>query len=274
MAAICPDCCLPSRLPGAADFQIGRCDAEARTQLGELLNGRQALLRVVGQRPFIGDQKVGIGLVAASSDAAAQLVQLREAERVGPIDEDGVGVGHIDAGLDDGGGNQHIRLAAEKFQHHGFQRFGIHLSMRHDHARFGNELMQPGPGPLHRLHPIMDKVDLAASSELPEDGFSNQLVVGADDLCANGQAAGRGRVDDREIPHARHGHLQGAGNRRGGERQDVDLRAQLFQPFLVFDAEPLFLIDDHQTEIAETSHPSAGAGACRSRRRRCRPPRL
>src|SRR5688500_20392047 len=32
-----------------------------------------------------------------------------------------------------------------------------------------------------------------------------------------------------EIPHARHRHLQGAGNRRRGEREDVDLRAQLLR---------------------------------------------
>jgi hypothetical protein len=97
----------------------------------------------------------------------------------------------------------------------------------------------------------MTKVDLTASSELPENGFSDQLVAGADDLCANGQATGRGSVDDREIPHARHRHLQGAGNRRRGKREDVDLRTQLLQPLLVLDPEPLFLVDDHQTEIAE-----------------------
>src|SRR5687768_7571625 len=124
--------------------------------------------------------------------------------------------------------------------------------MRHDHARFRNDLLKPRTGPFHRLHSIMDKVYLAASSELPENGFPNKLVAGADDLRTNGQATGRWRVDDREIPHARHGHLQGAGNRRRGEREDVDLCAQLLQPLLVLDPEPLFLVDDHQTEIAET----------------------
>ena len=34
---------------GAADFHIGRRDAESRAQFGKLLNGRQALLRVVAQ---------------------------------------------------------------------------------------------------------------------------------------------------------------------------------------------------------------------------------
>jgi len=40
--------------------------------------------------------------VVAAADAAAQLVQLREAELVGAVDDDGVGVRVVDAGLDDG----------------------------------------------------------------------------------------------------------------------------------------------------------------------------
>ena len=63
--------------------------------------------------------------------------------------------------------------------------------------------------------------------------------------------AGRRRVDDRQVSHAGHGHLQRPRNRRRGERQDVDLRAQLLEALLVLDAEPLFLVDDHQAEIAE-----------------------
>jgi hypothetical protein len=36
-------------------------------------------------------------------DPAAQLMQLRQAELVGAVDQDGVGGGYVDAGLDDGG---------------------------------------------------------------------------------------------------------------------------------------------------------------------------
>ena len=160
-------------------------------------------------------------------------------------------LGHVDAGLNDGRSHQDVRLAAEKLEHDGFERFGIHLPMRHDDPRFRNDLLQPGAGPFHRLHAIMDKVHLAAASELAENGFPNQLVARADDLRANGQAAGRRRVDDRQISHARHGHLQGPRNRRRGQRQDVHLRAQLLEPLLVLDAEPLFFVDDDQAEIAE-----------------------
>ena len=97
----------------------------------------------------------------------------------------------------------------------------------------------------------MDEVDLPAPPQFAQDCLSDECVTRSDDLRANGQAASRRGVDDREITHARHGHLQGARDGGGRERQDVDLGAELLQVFLVFDAEPLFLIDDHEAQVAE-----------------------
>ena len=39
----------------------------------------------------------------------------------------------------------------------------------------GTNLLQPGADPLHGLHPIVDKVDLAAASELAKNGLPNRL---------------------------------------------------------------------------------------------------
>ena len=246
-----PRLLFPEEVAGASDFHIRRSDAETGAQFGELLNGREALLGVFAQLSLIGDQEVGVGLVAASSDSPAQLVQLREAEHVGAIDEDRVGMGHVDARLDNGRGDQHIRLSAKELQHHGFERFGVHLPMGHHDARVGHQLLEPGSRLLHRFDPVMDEVDLPAPPQFAQHRFSDECVARSDDLRANGQAAGRRCFDDREIAHARHGHLQGARDRRRRECQDVDLGAELLQAFLVFDAEPLFLVDDHETQVAE-----------------------
>jgi hypothetical protein len=153
--------------------------------------------------------------------------------------------------LDNGRGDQHISLSAKEFQHHGFKRFGVHLPMGHHDARVGHQLLEPSSRLLHRFDPVMDEVDLPPPPQFAQDRLSDECVARSDDLCANGQAARRGGFDDREITHARHGHLQGARNRGGRECQDVDLSAELLQSFLVFDAEPLFFVNDHQTQIAE-----------------------
>ena len=41
------------------------------------------------------------------------------------------------------------------------------------------------------------------------------------------------------------------GNRRGGHRQHVDRLPQRFEPLFHFDAETLFLVDDHQAQVGE-----------------------
>ena len=48
----------------------------------------------------------------APRPAAAQLVQLRQAETLGVLDHHQAGVGHVHAHFDDRGGHQHLHLAA------------------------------------------------------------------------------------------------------------------------------------------------------------------
>ena len=76
-------------------------------------------------------------------------------------------------------------------------------------------------------------------------------------------------IDISRTPGQR--HLQRARDRRRGQRQHVDVGAQLLQPLLVLDAEVLLLVDDEQAEVAE---PDLLWPAARGCRRRCRPGRL
>ena len=56
-----------------------------------------------------GCEQVGVGLVVAAADTPTKLVQLCQSEFVGAVDDDGVGVGDVDAGFDDGGTEQHVK---------------------------------------------------------------------------------------------------------------------------------------------------------------------
>src|SRR5947207_2439646 len=76
---------------GAADLEIVRREAEAAAELVELLQRRQALVRVLADQVLAGNQKIGVRAHIGAADAAAQLVELREAEGVGAVDDDRVG---------------------------------------------------------------------------------------------------------------------------------------------------------------------------------------
>ena len=94
----------------AAEFEVLLGDFEAGGVADHGVEARDAV--VAGE---ITQEDAG-GLFAAAADAAAELVELREAEAVGVFDDHDGGVGDVDADLDDGGGDEGVdEVLAEAF---------------------------------------------------------------------------------------------------------------------------------------------------------------
>ena len=83
-------------------------------EFGEFLDRLEPLGRVRRHCPFAVEQHVGVGPVLLPADAAAQLVQVRQAIVVRLVDEDGVGVGNVQAAFDDRRRDQDVRLLAHE----------------------------------------------------------------------------------------------------------------------------------------------------------------
>ena len=101
------------------------------------------------------------------------------------------------------------------------------------------------------LDAVVDEEDLPAARELALDRLAQQVAIEAADERADRQPVGGRRGDDRDVAQPAHRHVQRARDRRRGQRQHVDLRAQLLEPLLVRDAEALLLVDDQQAEVLE-----------------------
>ena len=114
------------QLACATNFQVAHGDAETRAELAGLLQGGQALARDHRQALVAVIEHVGIGLHCGATNTAAQLIELRQAELVSAVDDDGVGGGNIEPALDDRRADQHLELAVGKGQHDLLQ-----LSLRH-----------------------------------------------------------------------------------------------------------------------------------------------
>ena len=79
------------------------------------------------------------------------------------------------------------------------------------------------------------------------DGDGVELAdVGADRQPVDWRGA-----DDGQFAHARQAHLQGPGDRRGGQGQDVDVRAHLLEPLFVLHAKMLLFVDHQQAKVLE-----------------------
>ena len=209
-------------------------DPESGAQLRELHQGLQAFLGLPEQGRFIGDQQVGVGLGLAAPHPAPQLVELGQAHGMGPVDDDGVGRGDIQAGFDDGGAHQDIDLPAPEAHHDLLQFLFRHLAVGHGHPGLGHHLPDM-PVQVARLRTrLCTKKTWPAPVHFPADGrLDDRRVSGTAHIGAHRPAVLRRGVDQAQLPEAGQGQLQGPGDGRGGEGQHVHGAPPLLQPLLL-----------------------------------------
>ena len=98
------------QVAGAANLEVERRDAEAAAEIAELLDRGEPLLRDRRQVVFRRNQQIRVGRPIGSADAAAQLIELRQAVPIGAVDDDRVGVRDVEAVFDDRRRQQHVEL--------------------------------------------------------------------------------------------------------------------------------------------------------------------
>ena len=216
---------LAQHLAGAADLQVVHREVEAGAQFFHLLDGVEPLRGLLGQALDVRHHQVGIGLVVAAADAAAQLVQLRQAELVGAAHHDGVGGRHVDAGLDDGRAQQQVVALGHEVAHHALQLALGHLAVGDGDARLGQDLLQLLAPVLDGLDLVVQEVDLAAALQLAQHGLADHAVALVAHEGLDRQPPLRRGGDHAQVAQAFERHAQRARDRRGGEREHVDLGA-------------------------------------------------
>ena len=194
-------------------------------------------------------QEIGIGLALEAADAPADLVELGQPEAVGPLDDQGVAVGDVDAGLDDRRADEHIGLAGDEAGHDFFELAFLHLPVADGDAEPRVHLFDLAGHALNRRHPVVQVEDLPPAVGLGLDGaFDQCFVVAADDRLDRAAIHGR-CLDHAHGARASHREVEGAGDRGGAHREDIDIRAQALDRLLLLHAEALFLVDHQQAEI-------------------------
>ena len=82
---------------GASDLEVALGDGQAGPQLGVRGDRLETFVRGLGKRLVAGVEEVRVGAFAASSNAPAQLVELRQAEGVGAVHDERIRVGNVQA---------------------------------------------------------------------------------------------------------------------------------------------------------------------------------
>ena len=171
---------------------------------------------------------------------------------VGVLDDEGVGVGQVDARLNDGCAHQHVQLPVGHAAHHIVDGLLAHLAVGHPHRRvLPQHLSDAGGGAVNGLHPVVEVVHLSAPLQLPAHGVGQHRPVVLQHIGLHRQAVGGRLLQGGHIPDARHGHVQGAWNGGGGQGEHIHLGKALLQLLLVLDAEALLLVHHQQAQVLE-----------------------
>lgn len=129
-------------------------------------HGGEPVVRLLRERLLRRVQEVRVRALAPAPHAPAELVELGEPEHVGPLQDERVGVGDVQAGLDDGGAHQDVELLLPEGADDLVQLVLAHLAVGHADPRLGYELVQPGGRPADRLDPVVHVEDLALAEQL------------------------------------------------------------------------------------------------------------
>ncbi len=239
---------------GAAEEEVGFGDGEAVGGGGE---GVEAL---EGWGIFAGGGEDAEAFVWAAADAAAELVELGEAEAFGFEDDHDGGVGDVDADFDDAGGDEGGEVVGAEALHDGFFLVWGEAAVEESDGVRGESFL-PGEvffgGGLEGegvafVDERVDEVGLAALVELVFEEGGDLGGVGLEaDGGGDGAAAGGEFVEEGDVEVAVDGHGEGAGDGGGGHDEDVGRGALFGEAGALLDAEFVLFVDDGEAEVGE-----------------------
>ena len=88
---------LTEQVAGAANLEVAHGELEPGAEVLQVTDDVEAFVGLLGERPRGRIHHVCVRALPRTSNASAQLVELREAEPMRIIDDDGVGVRNVEA---------------------------------------------------------------------------------------------------------------------------------------------------------------------------------
>ena len=187
------------QVPSAPDFQVPKGYFETAAQVRELLQRLQTFAGFVRQGAQRRCQQVAKCFAVASAHAAAHLVQVAQAKAVGLVDDDGVGVGHVQSALNEGGAHQNIKTAFHEGEHQGLQLVALQLAVGNAHAGIRNQTLYHAGHLLNILNAVVDEKDLASARQFVLDGVAYHFFAKAHDVRLNGLPVGGRRGHNAQV---------------------------------------------------------------------------
>ena len=225
-----PRLLVAEQVAGAADVEVVAGELEAGAQAVEGGEDLEPLLGAFGHRAVGRRRHVRIGARLRPADAAAQLVELGEAEAVGAVDDHRVGARDVEPALDDGGRQEHVVAPVVEGAHPLLDLARRHLPVGGDVADLGHRLAQELLDVGQVGDARRDEEALPAAVMLAQQRLAQDDLVPRHDIGADREPVDRRGGDDRQLAQAGERHLQRPRDRGGGQGQHVHAGPQRLQP--------------------------------------------
>ena len=190
-------------------------------------------------------------MAARPAHTPAELVELRQTQPVGVLDDERVHVRQVDARLDDRGTHEHLHLALRHALHNRAELLLVHFAVRHGDLHLAQPLAQARGALVDGFHAVMQVIHLPSALQLPPDGGVDHALVVFQHERLHRVAVLRRLLDGGHIAQTRQRHVERARDGRCRQRQHIHAARELFEPLLVAHAEALLLVHDEKPEAFE-----------------------
>ena len=167
------------------------------------------------------------------------------------VDNEGVRVRNIQAGLNDGGAHQHVKAALPEVHNNLLQARLAHAAVGGGDARLRHELADFRGNIVDVSHAVVHEEHLSFTHELAADCGGNLAVGARTDEGQHGVALLRRGGKGGGFANTGQRHFEGARDRGCAHGQHVHIGAHLLELFLVLHSKALFLVNDDQAQVLE-----------------------
>ena len=193
--------------------------------------------------------KIRTCAAGTSADAPADLVELGKSQFIGIFNNQRVAVGHIHTRFDNRGADENVNFALQQPPPNVAEFLLPHFAVCHGDARLGEQFGNLCRTLVNGFDAVVQKIYLPAAAQFLFHCLQQHTHIIFQNIGLHGVAVLRGFFNHRHIANARHRHIERARNGCRGKRQHVDCREPFFEFFFLRHAEPLFFIDNQQSQI-------------------------
>ena len=233
----------------ATDIQILHGQVKAAAQLRECFKSFQPAPRFWVEHAQGRCQQVAERLAVAAPHAPAHLVQVTQTKAMGIINDDGVGVGYINAVFNNSGREQHVVVVVNEAHDYFLEFLRLHLPVPDGYAAVGHVFLDYFGNMWQRTDATAHEVNLTVAAHLEVDGVGNYFGIKGGNLRLHRIAVGWGRAYNAHVACSHQRELQRAGYRRSRHGKGVYIGFQFAQLFFGAHAEFLLLVDDEQPQV-------------------------